>query len=75
MGAWVWSAEIQRIMRQAGTRRAKWSVGQPRPATGWAALSDAERRVAALIGSGHTNKTAAAQNMRWHASRSPVRHA
>ena len=52
MGAWAWSAEIQRIMRQAGTRRAKWSVGQPRPATGWAAVSDAERRVAALIGSG-----------------------
>lgn len=61
MGAWAWSAEIQRTMRQAGTHRAKWSTGQPRPATGWAALSDAERRVAALIGSGHTNKTAAAQ--------------
>jgi len=61
MGAWAWSAEIQRTMRQAGARRAKWSTGQPRPATGWAALSDAERRVAALIGSGHTNKTAAAQ--------------
>jgi DNA-binding CsgD family transcriptional regulator len=29
------------------------------PATGWASLTDAERRVATLISEGHTNKSAA----------------
>jgi len=32
-----------------------------RPVKGWAALTDAEVRVARLVGAGHTNKSAAAQ--------------
>jgi DNA-binding CsgD family transcriptional regulator len=47
-------------MREAGARDAKWAAAE-RPATGWASLTDAERRVAELIGSGHTNKSAAAE--------------
>ena len=46
-------------MRQAGARRAKWSRATERPSTGWGSLTDAERRVAKLIASGHTNKSAA----------------
>ncbi len=61
MGAWAWSAEVQRTMRQAGTRRAKWSAATPCPTTGWSSLTDAERRVATLIGSGHANKSAASE--------------
>ncbi len=59
MGAWAWSAVVQRTMRDAGTRRAKWPTAPPRPTTGWSSLTEAERRVATLIGSGHTNKSAA----------------
>jgi DNA-binding CsgD family transcriptional regulator len=46
-------------MRSAGARRAKWPAATPRPATGWSSLTGAERRVATLIGSGQTNKSAA----------------
>jgi DNA-binding CsgD family transcriptional regulator len=46
-------------MREAGARRAKWSTAAAGPATGWASLTDAERRVATLISEGHTNKSAA----------------
>ncbi len=55
IGAVTFRAETQRAMREAGARRAKWSISARRPATGWPALTQAERRVAALIGSGHTN--------------------
>jgi DNA-binding CsgD family transcriptional regulator len=47
-------------MHEAGVRRAKWSTAE-KPATGWPSLTEAERRVAELIGSGHTNKSAAAE--------------
>jgi DNA-binding CsgD family transcriptional regulator len=52
-------ADVQKAMRQAGLRRAKWLVVQSRPATGWAALTQSELKVARLIGAGHTNKAAA----------------
>ena len=57
IGAWARRAEAQRVMREAGARRAKWSA-TARAATGWSALTPAERRVALLIGAGHTNKSA-----------------
>lgn len=60
MGAHRPRAHVQRAMREAGARRAKWS-DTTRPRTGSSALSQAERRVAALIGAGHTNKSAAAE--------------
>jgi DNA-binding CsgD family transcriptional regulator len=58
MGARAFRADVQRAMRDAGVRRAKWSSAVA-PATGLASLTDAERRVAALISEGHTNKSAA----------------
>jgi len=51
--------DVQNEMRQAGLRRDKWLSVEPRPATGWAALTPSELKVARLIGSGHTNKAAA----------------
>jgi len=54
-------SRVQRVMRTAGIRRSWWSAGQSRPAKGWAALTDAEMRVARLIGAGNTNKSAATQ--------------
>ena len=59
MGARAFRSDVQRAMRQAGARRTKWSTTAAAPATGWASLTDAERRVATLISQGHTNKSAA----------------
>jgi DNA-binding CsgD family transcriptional regulator/tetratricopeptide (TPR) repeat protein len=59
MGARAFRSEVQRAMRQAGVRRAKWSTAAAAPATGWASLTEAERRVATLISDGHTNKATA----------------
>ena len=59
MGARAFRGDVQRAMRQAGARRAKWSTAAAPPATGWASLTEAERRVATLISEGHTNKSAA----------------
>src|SRR5580700_10344755 len=58
MGARAFRGNVQRAMRQAGARRAKWSTAAA-PATGWASLTEAERRVATLISEGNTNKSAA----------------
>jgi DNA-binding CsgD family transcriptional regulator len=57
----VYRAEVQRVMREAGVRRDKWSTATARPDTGWASLTEAERRVAVLIAEGHTNRSAAAE--------------
>ena len=59
MGARAFRSDVQRAMRQAGARRTKWSTAAAAPATGWASLTEAERRVATLISEGHTNKSAA----------------
>jgi DNA-binding CsgD family transcriptional regulator len=57
MGAIARRASVQRVMRQAGARRAKWvsdhSGSQTRP------LTEAERRVVYLIAEGRTDKSAA----------------
>ena len=63
-GAWAARQAAERTLRQAGVRRAKWAAGQaapPWPARGWDALTDAERKVAELVSSGHTNRSAASQ--------------
>jgi DNA-binding CsgD family transcriptional regulator len=60
-GAHAARAEVQREMRAAGLRRAWWPAAPPRQPSGWAALTEAEVRVARLIAEGHTNKSAAAQ--------------
>src|SRR4029077_9741509 len=57
MGASAPRARVQRIMRSAGARRAKW-VGD-RTEGSEVALTEAERRVAYLIANGHTNKATA----------------
>src|SRR5580658_2390644 len=59
MGARAFRSEVQRAMRQVGARRTKWSTAAAAPATGWASLTEAERRVATLISEGNTNKSAA----------------
>jgi DNA-binding CsgD family transcriptional regulator len=59
MGARAFRNDVQRAMRRAGVRRTKWSAAAAAPATGWASLTDAERRVGTLISEGHTNKSAA----------------
>jgi DNA-binding CsgD family transcriptional regulator len=59
MGARAFRSNVQSVMRQAGARRTKWSSATAAPSTGWASLTDAERRVATLISKGHTNKSAA----------------
>ncbi|MFI9762527.1 AAA family ATPase [Streptomyces sp. NPDC051963] len=51
---------VQRAMREAGARRVKWCAVAA-PDAGTPGLSRAEQRVAALIGAGHTNKSAAAE--------------
>ena len=60
MGAGHYRALVQSKMREAGAHRAKWADAAG-PDRGPAALSQAERRVAALIGAGRTNKSAAAE--------------
>ena len=58
MGAWGYRTRVQHLMREAGARRAKWADGR-HDAGPERSLSQAERRVAYLIGQGHTNKSAA----------------
>lgn len=57
IGASAPRATVQRLMREAGARRAKW-VGDHAEAEK-SSLTEAERRVAYLIASGHTNKATA----------------
>ncbi len=59
MGARAFRGDVQSVMRQVGARRPKWSTAAAAPATGWASLTEAERRVATLISEGNTNKSAA----------------
>jgi DNA-binding CsgD family transcriptional regulator len=60
MGASHLRLRVQHTMREAGARRAKWPANT-KPGASSPRLSQAERRVAALISSGHTNKSAAAE--------------
>jgi len=61
VGAWGWRAQVQQVMREAGARYPKWAAVTARPRSGWQSLTGAERRVATLIGDGHTNKSAASE--------------
>lgn len=61
MGAHHGRGLVQRTMREAGARRAKWSAAARPSVGGSPALSQAEQRIAALIGAGHTNRSAAAE--------------
>ena len=60
MGAHHLRLRVQRTMREAGARRAKWPATNG-PEAGPPGLTQAEQRVATLISSGHTNKSAAAE--------------
>jgi DNA-binding CsgD family transcriptional regulator/tetratricopeptide (TPR) repeat protein len=56
MGALARRVAVQRVMRQEGVRRTKWTTnnsGSPHKA-----LTEAERRVVYLIADGHTDKSA-----------------
>jgi DNA-binding CsgD family transcriptional regulator len=57
MGALGRRAAVQRVMRQAGVRRSKWSNNNSGSAH--KPLTDAERRVVYLITDGHTDRSAA----------------
>jgi DNA-binding CsgD family transcriptional regulator len=57
MGALAPRARVQRLMREAGARRAKWVSDHI--AVEQVSLTEAERRVAYLIAGGHTNKATA----------------
>ncbi|MBV9796088.1 MAG: helix-turn-helix transcriptional regulator, partial [Actinobacteria bacterium] len=63
-GAGAARRAVERTLRQAGVRRARWAAraAEPeRPGPGWGALTGAERKVAELVSSGHTNRSAASQ--------------
>ncbi|MFK0158510.1 LuxR C-terminal-related transcriptional regulator [Streptomyces sp. NPDC090493] len=47
---------VQQTLHRAGVRRADWAAAEPRPVSGWEALTAAERTVARLMGSGYSNK-------------------
>jgi DNA-binding CsgD family transcriptional regulator len=57
MGALAPRARVQRLMREAGARRAKWVSDHAQVEK--VPLTEAERRVAYLITNGHTNKATA----------------
>lgn len=61
MGALASRAHAQKLMRDAGARRAEWAIPPIEHNHGWSALTPAERRVATLISAGLTNKAAATQ--------------
>jgi DNA-binding CsgD family transcriptional regulator/tetratricopeptide (TPR) repeat protein len=54
-------AEVQRLLREIGVRRPRWTVATPKATSGPASLTQTEHRVATLIAAGHTNKTAATE--------------
>jgi DNA-binding CsgD family transcriptional regulator len=60
MGAQQCRLRVQRTMHKAGARRAKWPASAATESSS-PTLSQAERRVAALIASGYTNKAAASE--------------
>jgi DNA-binding CsgD family transcriptional regulator len=57
MGALARRAAVQRVMRQAGARRTKWSNNNSD--TAHKQMTEAERRVVYLIADGHTDRSTA----------------
>ena len=51
--------QAQSRLRAVGVRR-RWAAAPARPEYGWAALTEAERRVAQRVADGHSNKAVAA---------------
>jgi DNA-binding CsgD family transcriptional regulator len=51
----------ERAMRAAGLRSTQWTPQPAKPAHGWEALTETEKRVALLVSTGHTNRSAANQ--------------
>jgi DNA-binding CsgD family transcriptional regulator len=60
-GARPYRAAVQRLLREIGVRRPRWTAAAPKASSGPASLTQTEHRVATLIAAGHTNKTAAAE--------------
>jgi len=58
-GARPYRAAVQRLLREIGVRRPRWTAATPKASSGPASLTQTEHRVATLIAAGHTNKTAA----------------
>jgi DNA-binding CsgD family transcriptional regulator len=61
VGAVSSGREVASLLRSHGIRGTRLSPPVPRPPTGWGALTPTELRVVDLIGSGHTNRSAAAE--------------
>ncbi|WP_433193960.1 AAA family ATPase [Nocardia sp. CA-107356] len=64
VGATFCCTGVEDTMREAGVRRAKWSTAPAAVATTasvWVSLTPSERKVAALIAAGHTNKSASVE--------------
>jgi DNA-binding CsgD family transcriptional regulator len=61
VGAVSGSRAVSNLLRGHGIRGVRINSPAPRPPTGWAALTPTELRVVDLIGSGHTNRSAAAE--------------
>ena len=59
LGATGEARRVQRRLQSVGARRRRWTTATPRPSTGWAALTDSERRVARLVAEGRTNRATA----------------
>ncbi|WP_447034985.1 ATP-binding protein [Streptomyces sp. DSM 118878] len=60
LGAARDEARVRRRLRRLGVRRRHWKHAD-RPASGWASLTDTERRVADLVAQGLTNRQVATQ--------------
>ncbi|MGH3640168.1 MAG: response regulator transcription factor, partial [Myxococcota bacterium] len=61
VGAIASGKVVTTLLRGQGIRGARLSQPVPRPPTGWDALTPTELRVVDLIGTGHTNRSAAGE--------------
>jgi DNA-binding CsgD family transcriptional regulator len=61
VGAVSGSRAVAKLLRSHGIRGVRINSPEPRPATGWAALTPTELRVVDLISAGHSNRSAAAE--------------
>jgi DNA-binding CsgD family transcriptional regulator len=61
LGATLPSVLLEAKLRQSGVRSVRATQRTPRAQSGWDALTEAELKVAELIGAGHSNRSAAAE--------------
>ncbi|MFD9483276.1 AAA family ATPase [Streptomyces sp. NPDC059991] len=59
-GAGFEAERVRTDLNRATTRAGRRTATRPRPGQGWGALTASERKVARLIATGHTNRSAAA---------------